>query len=175
MAGKALGGTREFVYAAGIPDRFLHKWSGYYQSVDLRRDHSEEGRTGHDRHWWVELGHKVASPAMLVFAVIHADVYAVMTPHVLSVQKPGLLPDVRARSLDDLIAGCHAKCSAITRLLPWVERLPLLLPYLLPNDIHEFASVLLGRHLRRLPRMLTELYCNCTWRRHLVCIKTEGQ
>lgn len=172
LVGKAPGGTREFVYAAGIPDRFLAKWDGFYQAVDLRRDHSEEGRTGHDRHWWVDLGVKLASPSTLVFAVVHADVYAVMTPHVLSVQKPGLLIDVRARSLDDLKAGLVEKRRAIQRILPWVQWLPRVLHYLnVARDITLFTSVMLGRHFRRLPRMLGEMFGKCTWYDRRVCIR----
>ena len=44
--GKAPGGTREFVYVAGIPERFLAKWTTYYKAVDSRRAHSEKGGTG---------------------------------------------------------------------------------------------------------------------------------
>ena len=170
LAGKATGGTREFVYAAGIAARFLAKWSGFYQAVDLRRDHSEEGRTGHNRFWWVDLGTKLASPAMLVFAVVLGDIYDAMTPHVLRVQKPGVLPDVRARSMDELIAGCKGTRTAIASLLPWVERFAMLAPYLVARDIHLFASTVLGRSLRKLPGMLAEMFTEGKWQGRPVCI-----
>ena len=186
LAGKAPGGTREFVYAAGIPDRFLAKWAQTYRAVDLRRDHAEEGRTGHDRHWWVALGIRLASPSMLVFAVVLADAYTVMTPHVLRVQKPGLLPDVRARGLEHVITGLQAQRRAMGRLLPWIDLLPMVARYLggtvgrngravsVPNgiakDITVFVSTLLGRHLRRLPRMLGEMIGNGEWQGRRVCL-----
>ena len=170
LAGKAPGGTREFVYAAGIPARFLDKWAGFYQAVDLRRDHSEEGRTGHDRFWWIDLGVKLASPAMLVFAAVLVDVYAAMTPHVCLVQKPGVLPDVRARSLTDLRASVLGTQGAIRDLLPWVARFPMLQPYLVARDITLFVSAVLGRRLRKLPRMLAEMFTTGKWCGRAVCI-----
>ena len=37
LVGKSSGGTREFVYLSGAPDRFLKKFPSYYRMIELRR------------------------------------------------------------------------------------------------------------------------------------------
>ena len=165
LVGKAPGGAREFVYLAGIPDRFLAKWKTYYHGVDLRRVHSEEGRTGHTTAWWVDLGKRLSSARMPVFALCHSAVYAALTPHVLFIQKPGSLPDARVRSHAQAMATLAEIASTLKRVLPWVQVIPMVLPYIgsmadVRTGVHSLVSALIGKHFRGLPSMLAGMLSN---------------
>ena len=177
LAGKAPGGTREFVYLAGIPERFLQKWRFYYEAVDMRREHSEANRTGHDRFWWVDLGHRLGAASAPVFALLHSTVYRALTPHVLFVQKPGSLPDARARSLAGATSTLKKVRACIQKLHPWMTRLTLLAPYWGIGErggaravVQRFVGLLVGKQIPGLAPMFGKILGNLRWHGKAVCI-----
>ena len=178
LTSMAPGGNREFVYLARMPARFLAKWTTLYQAVDLRRAHSEDGRTGHDPAWWVELGRRLANAGSPVFALCHGALYDELAQHVLYVQKPGSLPDVRLRSIHRIFEASEGHRKALARLLPWLRVLPFVFNYIgsrimIGHTVAAMAHACIGRYFRGLPKMLAEMYADGKFRGHAVAVEHD--
>ena len=172
LVGKAPGGTREFVYVAGIPERFLAKWRTYYEAVHVQRKKSELKKTGHDKVWWVDLGLRLSRSSMIVFTLLHRDVYQALTPQVLFVQKPGSLPDAREHGHRKAMGDIGILSSIMAKLRPWVAYMPMLRPYIgkgmMRKTVHSLVSALVGRHFRGLPPMMAGMMHNYKFQGHRI-------
>ena len=67
-------GTREYGYLAQCPRRCIDKLKGHYAALQVRHNHSQEGRTKHSVSYWVALGQTVASMELVVFVLCLVDI-----------------------------------------------------------------------------------------------------
>ena len=128
--GKTPGGTREFVYLSGAPERFIQKLPVFHRAILLRQKHAEEGRTSKSLAFWVQLGQRVASLPTILFSVILGQGLAIMAQHVRLLQVSGCLPDARARSHRRVQSKLTSLAGAVDSVNWWVQMFAFLHPYL---------------------------------------------
>ena len=123
----------------------------------------------HNAEWWVDLGKRMSSSSAPVFAVCHAAVYKVLTPHVLFVQKPGSLPDARQRSIAKVMKATADLKEQLVKVREWAKIVPLLWPYLGDGEsarrgVYSVMRSIVRAPLNPLTGMVAEMFGSNTYR-----------
>ena len=171
--GKTPGGTREFVYLSGAPERFIQKLPVYHRAILLRQRHAEDGRTSKPLAFWVQLGQRVTSLPTILFGSILGHGLGIMAQHVRLLQVSGCLPDARARSHREVQSKLTSLAGAVDSVNWWVRMFALLHPYLdarsAKRGIYWLVAHRAWRACPQLPAVLPDLLLGQTIRGLGVC------
>ena len=148
LVGRKPGSTRKFVYFSGGPAIYLKKFPAYYRAIELRRNHSLEGRTNKTPQWWTELGHRFASARLLTFIMCFQQILESARPFALSVQATNSTP----WSLQSGFRMLKENLGQQLEQLRWLERvlqvMQFVQPYVATESVRFFLDAISLRFCR---------------------------
>ena len=139
LSSQLQGGSRKFVYLAGIPARFLQKYKSWVRSVDVRKQQREKetsrrGRGTKDLEWWSSLSTELTDAALLIFVMILGSVLETVSPYCLLVQRPTLVTSERQQAQQLMLAKLDGLRQLPSDILQFLRFTLFLTPYLLAKD-----------------------------------------
>ena len=127
-------------YLAGVPRRFLLKFSGWVKTVDVRRAQKEKEERGvHSLQWWSDFTLRLTDLTTVSFAALMDSACEALGVHCRCVQRRQLSASEREASSQQLrgaLENMEASAESVIRFIDVVSFLP---GYLPDRDLYRFV------------------------------------